>query len=284
MTKSDITKDQTVTTPESFKGSAKDNVKFVSRYEINVDMGEGYGPWKMGPDDEIMPYIDRANIACGGHAGDPKIMEDTIRNAKKHNVKCGAHVGLPDKEGFGRRIWMIEPEDIYRMVIYQTGALKGFLDAEGVELTHIKPHGELYFYVERDENVMRAVIRAAKVFGVPVVAAKSFHYEKVAQETNIPFIQEFYPDLNYTPEGTLCRIKAGPKSLKTPEILADIVSKAGMADQVVDIEDNTLNIGFGDNPISFCLHSDMPTALENVKAARKAVDELNKVKGFTLKK
>lgn len=263
-------------TPENLSGKAEDNSDILTKYEINVDMGEGFGPWKMGPDEEIMPYIDRANIACGGHAGDARIMEATIRLAKKHGVACGAHVGLPDKEGFGRRVWLIEPEDIYRLVMYQTGALKAFLDAEGVELTHIKPHGELYFYVERDENVMRAVIRAAKNFGVPVVAAKSHKYEKIAKEMGIQFIQEFYPDLNYNKDGGLARIKAGPNSLKTPEILGQQVLKAGLADQVVDIDNNTLNLQFNDSPISFCLHSDMPTALDNVKSARKAVDQLNK--------
>ncbi|ODV66500.1 LamB/YcsF [Hyphopichia burtonii NRRL Y-1933] len=280
----ELNKDLDAKTPKVLLGPAEHNAKLLVRHEINCDMGEGFGPWKLGPDEEIMPLIDRANIACAGHAGDPKIMEDMVRLAKKHDVKCGAHVGLPDKEGFGRRIWLIDPEDIYRLTIYQTGALKGFLQAEGVELTHIKPHGELYFYVERDENVMRAVIRAAKVFDVPLVAGKSARYTQLAEEYGVKLIQEFYPDLNYTPEGTLCRIKAGPKSLKTPEILAGHINKACISDEVVDIEDTTLNLGFSGSPLSCCLHSDMPNALGNVKAARGAIDEVNKSLGLSVRK
>lgn len=268
---------------KTLSGGAEDNKTILPRHEINVDMGEGFGPWKMGPDEDIMPLIDAANIACGGHAGDPKIMERMVELAKKYGVRCGAHVGLPDKEGFGRRIWMIEPDDIYRLVIYQTGALKGFLDAAGVPLTHIKPHGELYFYVERDEGVMRAVLRAAQVFKVPVVAAKSARYEQVAKEYGVQFIQEYYPDLNYTTEGTLCRIKAGPKSLKTPEKIRELVLEAGLNDLVEDIEDNVLTLGFAGAPISVCLHSDMPTALENIKATRVAIDEVNKIRGFPVR-
>ncbi|KAK6462901.1 hypothetical protein DFJ63DRAFT_98820 [Scheffersomyces coipomensis] len=268
---------------ESLSGQALDNAKILSRYEINCDMGEGYGPWKMGPDAEIMPYIDSANIACGYHAGDPKIMAETVRLAKKYNVKVGSHPGLPDLIGFGRRQWNIAPEDIYNIVVYQTGALKAFLDAEGMPLSYIKPHGELYFYVERDEEVMKAVLRAAKVFGVPVKAAKGSHYEKVAKEAGVEFIQEFYPDLNYSSEGKLVKIFAGPKSVRTPSIIKEAVLLAGLQDQVVSVDDETLDLNFGTSPFTVCLHSDMPTALENVKQARIAINEINKSKGFTLK-
>ncbi|KAK6202267.1 uncharacterized protein RJT21DRAFT_18527 [Scheffersomyces amazonensis] len=268
---------------EKLSGEAKDNIKILPRYEINCDMGEGYGPWKMGPDAEIMPYIDTANIACGGHAGDPKIMRETVRLAKKYNVRVGSHPGLPDKLGFGRRQWKLAPEDVYNEVVYQTGALKGFLEAEGLPLSYIKPHGELFFYIERDEEIMRAVLRAAKVFKVPVKAAKNKHYEEVAAEEGVEFIQEFYPDLSYSPEGNLVKIMAGPNATKTPELIQQTVLRAGLKDEVVDTEDVVLNLKFESSPFTVCLHSDMPNALDNVKFARIAIDEINKAKGYTLR-
>lgn len=269
-----------VLTPYTLSGQASDNAAILSRCEINCDMGEGYGPWKMGPDAEIMPLIDSANVACGGHAGDPRIMRETIRLAKIHGVKVGAHPGLPDKIGFGRRQWALSPSEVYELVLYQTGALKAFLDAESMPLSYIKPHGELYFYVERSEEIMLAVLEAAKVFGVPVVAAKSAKYAEVAAKHGVQFIQEFYPDLNYNSEGKLVKIFAGPNAARTPQIIRGAVLDAGLKDQTVDTENNVLPLNFGDAPITVCLHLDMPTALENVRLAREAIDLINFERGF----
>lgn len=278
-----FTKVESASSPDYLAGDATDNKTILPRFEINCDMGEGYGPWKLGPDAELMPLIDAANVACGGHAGDPKIMKETVQLAKKYGVRVGSHPGLPDKIGFGRRPWNIDPEDVYNLVVYQTGALKAFLDAEGMPLSHIKPHGELYFYVEKDEGVMRAVLRAAKVFNVPVVAAKSSRYMKVVKEYNMQLIQEVYPDLNYNPTGDLCRIKAGPNTVRTPDKIYDCVMRAGFADQLVDVNDNVINLHYDGSPISFCLHSDMPTALENATRAREAITKVNQAMGYSIK-
>ena len=270
-------------TPFALSGQANDNSQILPRCEINCDMGEGFGPWKMGPDAELMPLIDTANIACGGHAGDPRIMRETIQLAKKHGVRVGAHPGLPDKVGFGRRHWALSPQDVYDLVLYQVGALKAFLDAEGMPLLYIKPHGELFFYVERDEEIMHAVLDAAKVFGVPVMAGKSVRYEQVAKKEGVQFIQEFYPDLNYNSEGKLVKIFAGPKSARTPETIMNAVLQAGFADQTVDTEDKPMNLNFGGAPFTVCLHLDMPTALENARKTRAAIDEINAARGYAAK-
>ena len=111
--------------------------------KINVDLGEGYGNFKCGPDDELIPLIDHANVACGFHAGDPLIMQDTVKACKNLGISIGAHPGLPDIQGFGRREMKHSPEELTAMTRYQIGALKGFLDAEGVGLHHVKPHGVL---------------------------------------------------------------------------------------------------------------------------------------------
>src|SRR6187431_2203495 len=114
------------------------------RLTINCDMGEGFGLYRIGDDAAMMPHIDLANVACGFHASEPTTMRATVRLAKRHGVKVGAHPSLPDLQGFGRREMKIGREELANCLIYQVGALKGFLDAEGMPLNHIKPHGSLY--------------------------------------------------------------------------------------------------------------------------------------------
>src|SRR5271169_6187063 len=104
---------------------------------INCDMGEGFGLYRLGNDAALMPHIDLANIACGFHASDPNIMHETVRLAKKHNVKVGAHPSLPDMQGFGRREMKMRAEELTDCIVYQVGALKGFLEREGMQLFHI---------------------------------------------------------------------------------------------------------------------------------------------------
>ena len=111
---------------------------------INCDMGESFGLYVMGDDEGVMPYITQANVACGFHGSDPNHMRKTVELAKQHNVKVGAHFSLPDLPGFGRREMKIERDELANIVIYQIGALKGFLDVAGVSLSHMKPHGALY--------------------------------------------------------------------------------------------------------------------------------------------
>ena len=153
---------------------------------LNVDLGEGYGNLKCGPDAELLPLIDIANVACGFHSGDPLIMAETVRACKAHNVLIGAHPGLPDLQGFGRREMKLSPEELTAITIYQVGALKGFLDREGVELNHVKPHGVLYGMMCRDfevaEAVMKGVPKGVKVFGLA-----GTEMERAAQSVGVEF-------------------------------------------------------------------------------------------------
>lgn len=270
----------TVKAPKALSGRVEDN-KVLEKFEINCDMGEGFGKWKMGPDEEIMPYIDRANVACGFHAGDYNIMEENVKMAKKFNVKVGSHPGFPDKIGFGRRAWNVGPEEVYRMIIYQTGALKAFLDIEGMRLSHIKPHGQLYFYIELNEEVMRAALQAAKYFGVPMLGAKNSHYADVAEEMGVHFIQEFYCDVDWSSEGRLVHPSKSTKKL--PQDIYDSVYKCGKEDSFTSIEGNEIKLGFKGIPFSLCLHSDMPGALQNIKVAREAINLVNKENGYAIK-
>src|SRR5215469_1905922 len=120
---------------------------------LNCDMGEGFGIYHLGDDAAMMPLIDLANVACGFHASDPSVMRATVRLAKQHGVRVGAHPSLPDMQGFGRRAMAVTPAEVTDFVAYQIGALKAFLDAEGMPLNHVKPHGALYGMASRDEKI-----------------------------------------------------------------------------------------------------------------------------------
>lgn len=186
--------------------------------KINVDLGEGYGNFKCGPDDELIPMIDHANIACGFHAGyatrlihtdllltsysDPLIMHQTVLACKKHNIAVGAHPGLPDIQGFGRREIKMSPEELTAAVRYQVGALKAFLDAEDVPLHHVKPHGVLYGMMYRDKEVCRAVYAGVPKGTIVFGLAGTLH-EEVAKEMELPFVAELYGDVKYNSDNTL---------------------------------------------------------------------------------
>ena len=221
-----------------------------------------------------MKYIDAANIACGFHAGDPSIMLKTIRLCKQHGVKAGAHPGLQDLLGFGRRRMEIDPKDMYAMILYQVGALKAMLDAEGVELSHIKPHGELFFYMQRDQDIMKAVLDACTVFKVPVYASQNPTQEAMCKELDLPFQGELYVDIDYSPDGKLMRVV--DSKVATPELCYERVRSVTSSDCGKDTNGDTFKFGFEGKPFSICIHSDMPTALGNVQGVRKAVDEANK--------
>src|ERR1700739_4174956 len=139
---------------------------------INCDMGESFGLYRIGDDAAIMPHITIANVACGFHASDPSVMARTVRLAKQHGVKVGAHPSLPDLQGFGRREMKIGREELTNCLLYQIGALKAFLDAEGMVLNHIKPHGALYGMAARMEDIAEAVADAADAYKVPLFGMK----------------------------------------------------------------------------------------------------------------
>jgi len=173
------------------------------RMTINCDMGEGFGLYRMGNDAGLMPLIDLANIACGFHASDPSIMRATVRLAKQHGVKVGAHPSLPDMQGFGRRAMAVTPAEVEDFVIYQVGALKAFLDSEAMPLNHVKPHGALYGMAARDGAIAAAIADAVRPFGVPILGMAFTAHEKAYAEKGVAMIPEFYADLDYDGDGNL---------------------------------------------------------------------------------
>lgn len=177
---------------------------------------------------------------------------------------------------------VIDPPDMYAMILYQVGALKAILDAENVPLNHIKPHGELFFYMQRDLTICRAVLEACAIFNVPIYGAKGSDDEKaICEELGMVFIEEAYVDVEYTKEKKLVPI--AQIKMATPEDIHNRTMAIGRTDATMDQQGEKIVLGFGGKPFSICIHSDMPTALENAKACRKAVDELNGEKFLNIK-
>lgn len=238
-------------------------------FDINCDMGEGYGNWRMADDRAVMPLITTANIACGFHAGDPLIMQDMVEMARANGVAVGAHPGLPDKLGFGRRMIAVTPQDLYAYVVYQVGALQGFCAAAGVPLNHVKPHGIL-FHAVRDPALAEATLDAiaacapgAAIYWSGPAGREPFANR--ARERGFRVAAEAYPDLGYTDDGSL--IVEREKRPVDPAVVYRRVSEIVTRGTLTNDRGAVLPMEVE----SFCIHSDLPNALEVIDAARRAI-------------
>lgn len=232
---------------------------------INCDMGEGFSLYSMGDDESMMPLISLANVACGFHGSDANHMRATVRLAKAHDVKVGAHPSLPDLQGFGRREMKIERDELANIILYQVGALEAFLKAEGMELNHIKPHGALYGMAARMEDVAHAICDAADVYKVPLLGMVNTLHETIYQERGHKFVAEYYADLFYRDDGSLIITREHEP--------VDPADAGGRALRAIE-EGKTKSIGGGDVAVRadcICVHSDTPNAVEVAQAVRKAV-------------
>ncbi|KAL2000306.1 hypothetical protein VTN02DRAFT_3296 [Thermoascus thermophilus] len=239
---------------------------------INVDLGEAYGNWACGPDLELLPMIDIANVACGFHGGDPLIMMETVRQCKAHGVKVGAHPGLPDLQGFGRREMKLSPDELTAITVYQVGALRGFLEREGMELHHVKPHGVLYGMMCRDYAVARAVLRGVPA-GIPVFGLAGTEMERAANDLGIAFWAELYGDVQYDASGMLViDRKKKPWDL---DVLERHVRQQLETQSVTAVDGSVVSLPLKDYPLSICCHSDSPGCVDIVKTTRRVVDEFN---------
>ena len=232
---------------------------------INCDMGEGFGLYSLGQDEALMPLVTVANVACGFHASDFSHMRRTVRLAKAHGVEVGAHPSLPDLQGFGRREMKMARDELADCLIYQIGALKGFLDAEGMALSHIKPHGALYGMAARQEHAAHAVCDAADVFGAPILGMIGTLHETVYAARGHRFVAEYYADLDYAHDGSL---------VITREHHAVEPGRAAERALRAVREGKARTLGGRDVDVradSICVHSDTPNALEVARAVREAV-------------
>jgi UPF0271 protein len=241
----------------------------MKRIDLNCDMGESYGAWKMGADAEIMPYISSANIACGFHGGDPATIRKTVRLAIDHGVTIGAHPSLPDLVGFGRRSMKISPQEMYDLVVYQAGAVEAFARAAGSRLHHIKCHGALYNMAANDEGLSEAMVRAAKDLGAMLYVLSRSRNHDIAQKAGIPVCGEVFADRGYTDEGTLAQrdqpggmIEDSAKAVLQALAMIEEGYVTSLSGRRVPVAADTL-----------CLHGDQPGAVAFAKALRKAFVE-----------
>ena len=236
---------------------------------VNCDMGEAFGIWSLGDDEALMPEISMANVACGFHAGDPLVMQHTVRLAKDNGVSVGAHPSYPDLQGFGRRAMAMDPDELTASIMYQAGALKAFLDAEGMSLSHLKPHGSLYGRAAADEATAQAVADAAEALGgVPIMGMARTKHEEVYTAHGLPFLAEYYADLEYADDGSLLitrhHVAYDPQQVRerVQRVLTDGVATSQSGKEIPMRAD------------CVCVHSDTPGAVEVARAVREAIGEV----------
>ncbi len=233
--------------------------------DINCDMGEGFGLYKMGDDEGLMPFITEANIACGFHASDPNHMRRTVELAKQYGVKIGAHFSLPDRTGFGRREMRIDRDELANIVIYQIGALSGFLAVAGVTLNHLKPHGALYSMAAHEEHVAHAIADVGEHFRVPIFGLAGTLHEEIYTARGLEFRAEFFADLDYDESGNLLITRehdAVPPGVAADRAIRAVTEGLARSNAGVDITVRAETI---------CVHSDTPNAVAIVRAVREAL-------------
>lgn len=240
--------------------------------DINCDCGESFGNWPMGADDAIMPLITTANVACGFHGGDPQVMRKSVALAHENGVAVGAHPGLPDLVGFGRRRMDVTPDDAYAMVVYQVGALKAFVEARGMALHHVKPHGALYVMLHDQEEVAAAVAEAIRdTCPAPLLywpAPVEMHaLPRAARKLGIDIVGEVYFDLAYDDEAKLV-----VERKKTAKDLGDVARRLrrflsegvveSMSGRAIPLTAETI-----------CVHGDGPNSVEIARTIRTILAE-----------
>jgi UPF0271 protein len=173
--------------------------------DLNCDLGESFGTYRLGEDERLLDWVTSANVACGFHAGDPSTMRRTVSACLSKGVAVGAHPGLPDLTGFGRRTMSITPDEAYEIVLYQVGALDAFVRAEGGALQHVKPHGALYHMAEADPGIAEAIVKAAAAYGacLAVVGMAGGGLTACAERHGVRAVHEAFADRTYESAGRL---------------------------------------------------------------------------------
>jgi UPF0271 protein len=230
----------------------------MTAIDINCDMGESFGNWRMGRDAEVMPYITSANIAGGYHAGDPHVLCETVELAVEHDVGIGIHPGLPDKIGFGRRTIDATPEELRDYVVYQLGALMAFANRHGTTVQHVKPHGAMYSMLSENDANCRAVMEGIlEVDPSLVYLATDMNIYEVAQEYDeLDAVFEGYVDIEYNADRTL--IVEKEVELKDPELVADRAVSIATHGEVEAADGTVIDVPAS----SICIHGDGPNSVE----------------------
>lgn len=241
--------------------------------DLNSDLGESFGNYTLGMDERILELISSANIACGFHAGDPDVMHRTVQLALKNNVALGAHPGFPDLVGFGRRTMGVSPQEVYTMMVYQIGALNGFIKAEGGKMQHVKPHGALYNMAAKDKKLAEAIAESLYKIDPELILFGLAGSEMIhaAKRIGIRAIEEVFADRTYQKDGTLT-----PRSQANSMITNDQKAIAQVLKMVQ--EKKVTSVDGGDIPLqadTICVHGDGEHALNFAKKIKEKLEEAN---------
>ncbi|GAA3665560.1 5-oxoprolinase subunit PxpA [Nocardioides ginsengisoli] len=227
--------------------------------DLNADVGESFGRWRLGDDERLLPHLTSANVACGFHAGDPLTLRRTCETAVAHGVTIGAQVGYRDLAGFGRRYIAVPPAELAADVLYQLGALDGIARAAGGRVAYVKPHGALYHAVSRHPEQASAVVDAVKAYGeLPVLGLAGSAFLDAVAEAGLQPVGEGFADRAYLPDGGLVP-RGAPRA-----VLTDPVAVAAQA----------VELARGGRVRSICVHGDSPGAVESAAAVRAALGDL----------
>lgn len=240
--------------------------------DINCDLGESFGVYKLGQDEEILPLISSANVACGFHAGDPHVMRKTVALAKKNGVRVGAHPGLPDLLGFGRRAMQVSPSELKDMVTYQIGALRAFVEAAGMKLQHLLQHGILTKMVEEDEALGRAVLESIQEVDPELlyVTLEGTYLPGMAEKMGLKIVRTAFADRAYDRKKRLVSRKTPGSVFHDPKQIEERIEQLVTTGTITAIEGEILPIEFD----SIMLHGDKPGALEIAQTVSKTLKRL----------
>ena len=239
--------------------------------DLNADLGESFGHWTLGDDERLVAHLTSANLACGFHAGDFRVMERTVRLCHGAAVAVGAQPGYPDLQGFGRRPMPFAPDEVESLVRYQIGALDAFCRAEGVEMQHVKPHGALYNQAAVDPALAAAIARATARFSRDLLLfglASSEPMAVAAADAGLRFVPEAFADRRYLADGTL-QPRSEPGSVLTDPLEAAAQAVAISAGAVTAADGTTVRL----KAESICCHGDTPGAVEIAGAVRRGLEE-----------
>lgn len=239
---------------------------------LNCDIGESHGAWIMGLDDQVMPYIDQANIACGFHAGDPLIMHNTVRLAIQHKVTMGAHPAYPDLQGFGRRPMVCRPEEIHAMVLYQVGALGQIAAAQGGSLSYVKPHGALYNDMMRNESILIAILEALKqspgeLALMAMATASNQPLKTLCAEYGVALLLEAFADRAYDENGYIVARDTAGAVHQGSEVILRQAKAIARGEAILTINGESLYL----EADTLCVHGDNPESVAAVRAIRQAL-------------
>lgn len=241
--------------------------------DLNCDMGESFGAWTMGHDAEVMPYITSANIACGFHGGDPSVMRKTVKAAIANGVALGAHPGLPDLVGFGRRNMDISPQSAYDMVVVQVGALAGVAASQGGRLNHVKAHGALYNMAVKNKELAQAIAQAVYDVDRALIffTLASSLMVAAAKDVGLRVAEEVFADRTYQDDGSLTsRLQSGAM-IEDPKVSIQQVLRMVREEKVRTAQGNDIRV----HADTLCIHGDQPGAVAFAQAIREALKAEN---------